>query len=139
MQNKQNWWKFWKLLYAKHTWLCTALSIAGPMRSRTSLPLRRLTMTSIYTKKLQTKSLWSSTQSNHKYSFQTSWLLENKASIAAHQVEKTSESWLIGFPEIERWFKDLNRENSSRNGSNCCSSNETTLSFLAYQSSCKCP
>ena len=30
------------------TWLWTALSIAGPIRSRTSLPLKRLAMTSIY-------------------------------------------------------------------------------------------
>lgn len=32
-----------------NTWLCTALSMAGPILSRTSLPLSRLTITSICT------------------------------------------------------------------------------------------
>lgn len=50
-------------------WLWTALSIAGPMRSRTSLPLIRLTMTSIYTTKKQ-ESVFESFNTRKQSSFQ---------------------------------------------------------------------
>lgn len=55
-----------------------------------------------------------------------------------YQVEKASNSRLIGLPEEEGRFKDFDGEDSARDSTNGGTSDETALCFLADQSPGQC-
>lgn len=68
--------KLWSIYVANvqhNTWLCTALSIAGPICSRTSLPLRRLAITSICTRQITFKKSWGKLIENSRMPFNLSF------------------------------------------------------------------